>query len=191
MAEACMHCFAIALSIAALAVPIAAQTPPPRVVRAERSSQTSGVAEIAVKQASEQLVAIKKICERDIAVLAHLRAADDALADAMQPANAVQKAYEEVGAAKGLGPEFFVMQGVMRTERALEDARRSPMTADFGRLRSTLRDEAVGPASRVAVRDALRLEDEALAWLKVQQLIADHLRALSEISSQSLRAAER
>src|SRR5260370_3392788 len=188
MTEVKMRRSAIAISIATLAFPILAQTQPRRV---SRQAMSADAAENAVKQAAEQLVGSRKICERDIAVLAHLRAADDTLADAMQPANALQKAYEEVGAAKGLGPEFFVMQGVMRTERALEDARRSPMTADFGRLRSTLRDEAVGPASRVAVRDALRLEDEALAWLKVQQLIADHLRALSEISSQSLRAAER
>jgi len=83
------------------------------------------------------------------------------------------------------------MQGVVKSERALEDARRSPMTADFGRLRAILRDEAVGSASRVAVRDALRLEDETLAWLRVQQLIAEHLRSISEISNQSLRAAER
>jgi len=152
---------------------------------------TADTAEAAVKQAMQQLVEIKKICERDVGVLAHLRAADDALADPMQPDNAVQKAYEEVGAAKALVPEFFVMQGVIRSQRALEDARRSPMTADFPRLRATVRDEAVGPASRVAVRDAIRLEDEALAWLKVQQLIADHLRSISEISSQSLRAVER
>jgi hypothetical protein len=188
MTEVNMRRSVIALSIATIAWPIVAQTPPRRV---SRTTMSADAAESAVKQASEQLGLSRKICERDIGVLMHLRAADDALADAMQPTNAVQKAFEEVGAAKGLGPEFFVMQGVIRTERALEDARRSPMTADFGRLRSTLRDEAVGPASRVAVRDALRLEDEALAWLKVQQLIADHLRAISEISSQSLRAAER
>jgi hypothetical protein len=185
-----MRRFAIALSIATLAGPIAAQAPPPR-VRGPRPSMTADVAEGAVKQAMQLLGEIKKICERDIGVLTHLRAADDALADPMQPTNAVQKAYEEVGAAKSLGPEFFVMQGVVKSEHALEDARRSPMTADFGHLRSILRDEAVGPASRVAVRDALRLEDEALSWLRVQQLIADHLRSIAEISNQSLRASER
>src|SRR6266851_3552550 len=99
MTEVKMRRSAIAISIATVAFPILAQTqPPPRVVRAERSLQTSGVAEVAVKQAAEQLVGLRKICERDVAVLAHLRAADDALADAMQPANVVQKAYEEVGA---------------------------------------------------------------------------------------------
>jgi hypothetical protein len=186
-----MRRFAIALSIATLAgIPIAAQAPP-RVVRAPRSSMTADMAEVAVKQAMEQLVALKKTCERDIGVLTHLRAADDGLADPMQPAIVLQKAYDEVDAAKTMGPEFFVMQGVVKSERVLEDALRSPMTADFGHLRSVLRDDALGPASRVAVRDALRLEDEALGWLKVQQLIADHLRSIAEISSQSLRAAER
>jgi hypothetical protein len=183
-----MRRFAIALSLAALAGSIAAQ---PTRVRGPRPSQTADIAEGAVKQAMQQLGEIKKICERDIGVLTHLRAADDALADTMQPTNAVQKAYEEVGAAKALSPEFFVMQGVIKAERVLEDARRSPMTADFGRARSILREEAVGPASRVAVRDALRLEDEMLSWLRVQQLIADHLRQISEISNQSLRATER
>lgn len=184
-----MRHFAIALSIAALAAPMAAQTPPR--ARGPRPSQTADIAEGAVKQAMQQLGDIKKICERNIGVLTHLRAADDGLTDPMQPANAVQKAYEEVGAAKALVPDFFVMQGVIRAERVLEDARRSPMTTDFGRARSLLREEAVGPASRVAVRDALRLEDETLAWLRVQQLIADHLRSISEISNQSLRATER
>ena len=44
----------------------------------------------------------------------------------------VQKAHEEVEKAKLLSPEFNVMQGVIKTERELEGARRSPMTADFG-----------------------------------------------------------
>jgi len=183
-----MRRFAIALFLAALAGSIAAQPTRPR---GPRPSQTAEIAEGAVKQAMQQLGDIKKICERDIGILTHLRAADDALTDPMQPANAVQKAYEEVGAAKALGPDFLVMQGVIKTERALEDARRSPMTADFGRLRALLRDEAASPASRVAVRDALRLEDEAMAWLRVQQLISEHLRAVAEISNQSLRASER
>jgi hypothetical protein len=98
-----MRRFAIALSMATLAYPIMAQTPPR--ARVFRSSMAADNAETAVKQAAEQLVAVKKICERDVGVLAHLRAADDALADPMQPANAVQKAYEEVGAAKALGPD--------------------------------------------------------------------------------------
>ena len=184
-----MRRFAIVLSVALLAGSLAAQVPPRG--RMPRASTSADLAEAAVKQAMDQLGTLRKICERDIGVLAHLRAADDALADPMQPTNAIQKAYEEVGAARLLMPEFLVMQGVLKSEHTLEDARRSPMTADFGRLRSVLRDEAVGPASRVAVRDALRLEDESLSWLRVQQLISDHLRQISEISNQSLRAAER
>jgi len=183
-----MRCLRLAVSIAIVSFPLLAQGPPR--VRPPRPSMSADTAETAVKQASEQLAIIKKICERDVEVLRHLRTADDALTDPMQPDNAVQKAYEEVEAAKRLIPEFLVMQGVIRAEHEIEGARRSPMTADFGHLRSVLRSEALGPASRVAVRDALRLEDEALAWLKVQQLIADHLRAIAEISNQTLRASE-
>lgn len=147
-------------------------------------------AEMAIKQAAEQLVFEKKSLERDIEVLRRLRNADAALADAMQPATALQKAYEEVDAAKSLGPEFLVMQGVGRALEQLESARRSPGAADFGRLRSILRDDAVGPASRVAVRNALRLQDETLAWMRVQELVSVHLRTISEITSESLRAAQ-
>ena len=184
-----MRSFAIAVSLAALAVPMAAQ--PSRGRPPRPASPNADVAEAAVKQAAMQLGELKRVAEKDVNVLMHLRTADDALVDPMQPTNAVQKAYEEVDAAKGLGPDFLVMQGVVKTERALEDARRSPMSADLGRVRATLRDEALGPAARVAVRNAIRLEDEMLAWLRVQQLIADHLRQISEISNQSLRAAER
>jgi len=177
----------------ALALPSLAQTspPPPRrnpqmmrpIIRAENI-------ETYVKQASEQLATAKKAFDRDIEVLTHVRAADNALVDNMQPANAVQKAYEEIVAAKTLNPPFDVYQGVIASERILEDARRSPMTADFGHLRSVLREQALGPASRTVVRNALRLDEEAAEWIKVQQMISDHLRAISDISSQSLRASE-
>jgi hypothetical protein len=183
-----MHLLQRFLCFALVAVPALAQTPPrARVVRPLMRADT---AESAVKQAADQLGAERKIFERDIEVLAHLRAADAALADTMQPATAVQKAYEAVGKARSLPPEFLVMQGVIRAHQELETARRSPTNTDFGRLRSIIRDLALGPASRVAVRNALRLEDETLAWIKVQQLIADHLKVLTEIASQSLRAAE-
>jgi hypothetical protein len=146
--------------------------------------------EIAIKQAAERLADEKKGYERDVAVLRHLRLADAALADAMQPSNALQKAFEEVDAARGLDPDFLVVQGVIRMHDELDAARRSPQAADFGRLRSLLRSEALNPAARVTVRNALHLQEETLAWLKVQQLITDHLRALSEISGNSLRASE-
>ena len=176
------------LWMAALSFPMLAQTPSRE--RPPRPSMRAEAAEIAARQTAEQLAAAKKVCERDIDVLRHVRAADRALTDPMQPANAVQKAYEEVDAAKALMPEFLVSQGLIRSQRELEAARRSPATADFAHLRAILREEAIGPASSVVVRNALRLEEEALAWLKVQQLIADNLRVISEISSQSLRASE-
>ena len=151
----------------------------------------AAAAEMSVKQAMELLASMKKAYERDVDVLNFLHGADDALADAMQPSNAIQKAYESVEKAKGLGPDFLVMQGVIRIERELESARRSPIGADFGRLRSILRDEALGPAVRVVARNSLRLQEESLAWLRVQELIAAHVRTLTEISGDSLRATQK
>jgi hypothetical protein len=148
-------------------------------------------AEMAVKQAMEQLANVRKGIERDVEVLNHLRTADDALVDNMQPSNAIQKAYEQVEEAKRLAPDFTVMQGVIKIERELEAARRSPLGADFGHLRSILRDEALGPASRVVARNALRLQEETLAWMKIQELIATHVRTLAEIAGDSLRAAQK
>lgn len=179
----------IALSSSILALPAAAQGP-----RGPFRS-SADAAEAAIKQASEQLVVMHKISDRDIQVLAHLRAADKALADPMQPENAVQKAYEEVEAAGTTDPgtpplPFVVNQGLIEVRHELEDARRSPGTADFGHLRSDLREKALAPASRAAVANATRLEYEAKAWLKVQALIAAHLQALSDIATDSLRAAE-
>jgi hypothetical protein len=168
-----------------LACPAFAQRKlPPRVpVRAE---SMEGI----VKQAMEQLGNDRKVYERDIEVLRHLRLAGDALADSMQPHNALQKAYDEVIEAKRLNPELTVMQGVLKLQAELEAALRSVANADFGRIRSMLRDEALRPASRIVVRNASKLEDELQVWLRVQQLIADHAKNLSEVSSLSLRAAE-
>jgi len=148
-------------------------------------------AEAAVKQAMEQLASIRKTFERDVDVLNHLRAADDALVDSMQPSIAIQKAYEEVEEAKRLMPEFTTMQGVIKAERELEGARRSPVSADFGHLRTILRDEALGPASRVVIRNAQRLQEETVAWMKVQELISAHVRALSEIAATGLQATQK
>src|SRR5436305_7071528 len=122
-------------------------------------------AEMSVKQAMEALGNQRKIVDRDLEVLKHLKSADVALTDPMQPENAIQKAYEEVDKAKTLMPEPLVYQGVIKVERELEAARRSPMTADFGRLRALMLQLALGPASRVVARNALRLEEETLAWL--------------------------
>jgi hypothetical protein len=148
-------------------------------------------AEMAIKQAVEAAGTQRKAIDRDLEVLVHLRAADVALTDPMQPSNAVQKAYEEVDKAKSLQPEFNVFQGVIKVERELENARLSPMGADFGRLRALLAEHALGPASRVVTRNALRLQEETLAWLKVQELISAHVRGMTEIAGESLRAVEK
>jgi hypothetical protein len=180
----------MALLIAMIALPMLGQAPPPRQRVFRPVAPNAEGAESAVKQAAEQLAAFRKVCERDVDVLRHLRAADAALTDPMQPTVAVQKAVEEVDKAKSLQPEFVVLQGVIKVQRELESAQRSPVVADFGHLRAVLRDNAVGPASRVAVRDALRLQEETAAWLRVEQLIADHLRNLSDIAGATLRASE-
>ncbi|HVT43669.1 MAG TPA: hypothetical protein VMT00_04695 [Thermoanaerobaculia bacterium] len=146
-------------------------------------------AEQALKQATEQLADRKKRFEGDLEVLRRLHAADKALVDSLQPSIAVQKAFEHVEEAERLAVEFVVKQGIIRARQALEDARRSPASADFERLRSVLRTEALGPASRLVARNALGLEEEVLAWAKLQESISAHLRALSEIAAESLRAA--
>jgi small-conductance mechanosensitive channel len=180
-----------ALVLSLLGTSIVAQSPPRQRPTRPVAPYAAQNAEAAIKQAMEQLASLKKSFDRDIEVLNHLQAADAALADAMQPANAIQKAYEHIVAAQALQPDFLVYQGVIRMQHELESARRSPAVADFGRLRSLLRDEALGPASRVAARNALRLQEETVAWLKVQELISAHLRVLSEIAGESLRAAQK
>ena len=49
---------------------------------------------------------------------------------------------------------------------------------------------AILPAQRVAARNALALEEQILDWIKVQQLISAHLRRMSEIAGESLRASQ-
>jgi len=174
------------LLVFALTLPALAQTR-----RIRPMAGNPATAEMAAKNAVEQLAAIRKGFEQDLEVLRHLRLADDALADAMQPSAAIQKAFEEVSAAGGKSSDFAVRDGVIRARQALEDARRSPASADFGQLRAILVGRALAPASRVAVRNATLLEEEILAWIKVQVIISDHLRALTELSSESLKAAQR
>ena len=173
-----------------ISLPMLAQTPPPRRVIRPGPIPFVDNAESAIKQAADALANTKRIVDRDVAVVEHLRAADAALIDPMQPNNAVQKAYDEVNAAASPIPDFLVYQGIQKMQHELESARRSPMTADFPHLRSIMANDALGPARRVAVRDAIRIEDELLAWLRVQQMISDHVKTLSEISSQTLRASE-
>lgn len=175
------------LALLLLTAPLVAQ--PARTIR--RPPPRAESAESIVKQAAEQLVEDKKVYDRDVAVLRHLQNADEALTDDMQRANAIQKAFEEVGKARQLGSSSVVVgQGLIKMTNELESARRSFATADFGRLRSLLREHALGPASRVAMANALKVEEEMLAWLKVQELVSVHLRQMAEISGESLRASQ-
>ena len=162
------------------AVPMFGQSPQQQVINAER----------AVRNAMERLANEKKEYESDLAILQHIRAADNALADTMQPHNAIQKAFDEIEEAKRLNPDIVVMQGVIKAERELESARLSPMVADFSHLRSTIRTDAAGPAVRAVATNAAKLQEDVLGWIKVQELISGHLRNLTEISAASARAAQ-
>jgi hypothetical protein len=178
-----------ALFLAIACLPLFGQAPPPRTARGP-SGIFAERAEIQVKQAIDQLATDKKNYDRDLEVLTHLRIADVALTDPMQPHNAIEKAFEEVGKAKSAVSDFATKDGIIKVAQQLEDARRSPTGADFGRLRSGLRTDALGPAIRVAARNGAKLSEETLAWIRVQELISGHLRQLSEITSASLRATQ-
>ena len=187
-----MRHLAIGFVIGTLSLPLFAQPTPRRTMGPSSGAET---AERAIQQASEQLVMIKKICERDVAVLGHVRAADKALMDSMQPDNAIQKAYEEIDAAKMAEalvppPDFVVTQGLGAAGQEIDNARRSPASADFSHLRTVVRERALVPASRVAVRNAMRLNEEARAWLRVQTMVAGYVQTLTDIASASLRASE-
>ena len=185
-----MRTIVLALLTTTLSLPLIAQPSRRTGERPMSVSFLAGQAEGAIKQAMQQVAAMKAKYDRDLDVLRHLRAADEALTDPMQPNNAIQKALDEIQAAKAQNPEFLVMQGVINAERAVESARLSPATADFGRLRGTIRTEAIGPAARVVARNGAILQEETLAWLRVQELISTHLRTIAEISAGSLRAAQ-
>jgi hypothetical protein len=186
-----MRAFVIAAIFGVCSLSVIAQPSPRRgrVMPPMPKSMQAVTAESAIKQAMDQLASEKKVFDRDVDVLRHLRASDEALNDPMQPHIAIQKAYEEVAAAKALNPELLVMQGVIKAERELEAARLSPASTDFGRLRGIVRDEAIGPAARLVARNGARLQEETLSWIRVQELISSHLRAVAEISAESLRAA--
>lgn len=155
-----------------------------------RPSPYTHAAESAIKQAIAQLGNEKKGFERDLQVLGHIRGAVAALADDMQPSVALQKAYEEINEAHRLNTDFTVQQGLLRVIPELGNARRSPGIADLPRLGMLIRTHALGPSSRLVVRNALRLQDETTAWLMVQEQIAGHLRHLNEITGESLRASD-
>ncbi|HKB78545.1 MAG TPA: hypothetical protein VKH35_02400 [Thermoanaerobaculia bacterium] len=185
-----MRRLSIVLILVLMPLAAAAQTDQrPRVVRSMRGPGPA-TAEGAVKQSMQRLGEIKKDFDRDFLIVGHLRAADAALTDPMQPSNAVQKAYEEVDAAKLISVDFVVTQGITHAEEEIDNARRSPGSADFGRLRSILRSEATTLALRLLLRRTADLEDETFAWIHVQQMISDHLQNLSEITSQAVRTLE-
>ena len=159
--------------------------------RPRRPSGPSGTVEMAVKQASESLVEMRKVYERDVQVLKHLVAADEALKDPTQPTIAVEKADDEIGEAERLGSsEFAVRQGIIRARQAVEGAKKSPTTADFPRLRSIVSDEAIGPARRVVIRNTAFLQEAIHEWIKAQELITSHLRNLTDIAAEGLRVAQ-
>ncbi|HYC91009.1 MAG TPA: hypothetical protein VEO54_17450 [Thermoanaerobaculia bacterium] len=149
-----------------------------------------GAAENGVRQAAERLGNERKGIEITLRGLQHIRNSDRALIDPMQPAIAVQKAFEELSEAERLILDPALRAGLIRARQALEAARNSPATADFGRLRATVRTEALGPVSRAVIRSATGLHEETLAWIAVQEQIATHLKTLSEITGESLRAAQ-
>jgi hypothetical protein len=188
-----MRTFIVQLVIVMFCLPLMAQSPRTSrggVSRVVPRNMLAGSAESAIRQAMDMLVAEKKMFDRDLEVLRDLHGAEDALVDPTQPNNAIQKSYEQVDAAKALNPDFLVMQGVITSQRALEQARLSPASTDFGRLRGIIRSEALAPAARLVARNGARLQDETLAWIKIQELISSHLRSLAEISAESLRAAQ-
>lgn len=147
-------------------------------------------AETAVKQAAERLANTRKAVEQNLKVLGHIRNSDNALVDPMQPGIAVQKAFEEMVEAERLNGDPVLATGLIRARQRLDEARKSPATADFGRLRAIVRDEALGPSIRLVVRTATVLQEETLAWIAVQEMIATHLKSLAEITGESLRASQ-
>jgi hypothetical protein len=175
------------LAVTLVCASMQAQRPPRRPGMA-----TPGVnaAEAAVRQAIERLGNDKKAIDRDLEVLARIRASDRVLIDPMQPTIAVQKAFEEMVEAERLNQDFLLRQGLIRSRQELDAARNSPGTADFARLRALIRDQALGPSSRLVVRTATRLQEETMAWITVQELMTAHLKMLSEITGESLRAAQ-
>ncbi|MHB0971458.1 MAG: hypothetical protein ACYC7A_17140 [Thermoanaerobaculia bacterium] len=149
-------------------------------------------AETAIQAAMEQLGRERKIVEREVLILKHLQVADDALTDPMQPSVSVQKAFDEVAEAKRLeSTDIRVRNGVVEALKVIDDARKSPTSADFGRLRSILRTEATGPATRYALRITAALQEETIAWLRVQRLIGDHLAELADIEGGTLQTSMR
>lgn len=176
----------IAGAVLLFAFPLFAQPRPRRA-----GSGDALAAEMAVKRAIETLGEERRGMERDLKILLALQAADQSLVDPMQPSAAIQKAFEQVSEAERIVADFALRQAIVRMRQELENARRSPLSADFARLRALLRDDAIRTASRIVSSNALRLEEESLAWIGIQQMIGEHLRTLSQIAGDSLRAGQR
>lgn len=177
-----------ALFLCLLAPSLLAQTYTERsreaVVRAIR---TEGVVREAMRELGEEK---KSILEPAIEVLRKIEVADAALVDPMQPSASLDTAWKEIHEARELiGPNSRLRIGFSRVIAELESARRSPMTADLGRIRSLIQGELKRPASREVVENVERLQDEILAWIKVQDLITAHLKTLSEAAGASLKAS--
>jgi hypothetical protein len=176
----------VVLALTLVSTSLHAQRRHPRIPISDGAASAEG----ALKQSMDRLVAEKKSMDRDLQVLAHIRGADRALTDPMQPTIALEKAHEEISEAERLNTDFLVGQGLIRVRQGVDDARRSPAAADFGRLRALIQDQALGPSSRLVVRNATRLQEETLAWIQVQELIAAHLKNLAQITGESLRASD-
>lgn len=156
------------------------------------SGRQARSAETAIQAAVEQLGRERKVVEREVLILKHLHVADDALTDPMQPSVSVQKAFDEVSEARRLeSSDVRVRNGIVDALEVIDDARKSPTSADFGRLRSILRTEATGPAARYALRITAALQEETIAWLKVQRMIGDHLAELADIAGGTLQTSMR
>ncbi|HEX2833723.1 MAG TPA: hypothetical protein VHW00_11990 [Thermoanaerobaculia bacterium] len=159
----------------------------PRDRRATFHNPQAASVETQVKQATLWLGDQKKEIDRDLHVLSELRTADDALTDPMQPSVALQKALDHISKAETFVSDFPTRQGIVRIRQQLEAANRSPASADFGRLRTTLQGEAIRPAARVVAQLGAKLTEDSLAWLTAQELIAGHLRQLTETAAECLR----
>lgn len=142
-----------------------------------------------VKEAMERLGDERKEYERDLKVLNHIRNSDKALVDPMQPTVALEKSHDQIAEAERLNTDFFLAQAIIKARQEVDEARRSPGSADFERLRARIR-EALGISSRLVVRNALHLQEETMAWISVQELIATHLKLLADITGESLRASD-
>jgi hypothetical protein len=184
----------IALGLVLASLNVHAQPGRTHVRRSPQRTFDVSQIETIVKDASRRLTEQKKIVDADLEVLALLRAADVALTDPMQPNVALQKAIDHVDKAQAILPvhqeNLWVRQGLISVKRVLDDARRSPGAADFGRLRFQLHRDCVAPATRVALKHSSSLQQELASWIVAQEWITGHLQLLQQVSSEAILAAQ-